>query len=448
MKDFIGFTFNGIHSSDLGIIRVSGGDRYNETLLPEFEDKTAEIVGGDGSYYFGSFFKNKSIKINVAFDHLTEQQFKEIRRIFSGKGIYPLIFDEKPYKEYRVRLASAPEIEYVCFDEKKKTINMQGEDGIRYIRTASQTAEVSSGIDSLVLNESIFLDMVEQDGEYEFIYVTNSWTLNEEAVDLEEYGIEYTDTIEDGSTFVVTVETVYSQERETIYPYIVSSETERIYKGEMEIEFVAYFPFARAPYKECDNEFYTTYGNINEWLNSANLLSSNELIEYDWGGGPQYHNYDYNLHATAIRVFNPGDIPTPVGILTGFQQVGESTSGRIPELSFTLIDSNGAELNSLHINQIVKDNIFNENSASNYGYFVNSKNHLIEEVSNINLASNANFTKTSNIYNEKIKSGDFFSIPANFTGKIICKNESDGTQQNPDPSPGRWYRIVYDYLYY
>lgn len=40
MADFTGFKFGNIHSSDLGIIRVSGGDRYDEALHPEIKDRT------------------------------------------------------------------------------------------------------------------------------------------------------------------------------------------------------------------------------------------------------------------------------------------------------------------------------------------------------------------------------------------------------------------------
>jgi hypothetical protein len=39
-SDYIGFTFNGVHSSDLGIMRVSDGSRYNDSLLPTIQDKT------------------------------------------------------------------------------------------------------------------------------------------------------------------------------------------------------------------------------------------------------------------------------------------------------------------------------------------------------------------------------------------------------------------------
>ena len=52
--DFIGFTFNNIHSSDMGIIRTSDGSRFNENLLPTFADKTVQVPGGDGIYYFNS----------------------------------------------------------------------------------------------------------------------------------------------------------------------------------------------------------------------------------------------------------------------------------------------------------------------------------------------------------------------------------------------------------
>jgi hypothetical protein len=32
--EFLGFTYGGIHSSTLGIVRTSDGSRFNENLLP------------------------------------------------------------------------------------------------------------------------------------------------------------------------------------------------------------------------------------------------------------------------------------------------------------------------------------------------------------------------------------------------------------------------------
>ena len=66
--DFLGFSFNGVHSSRLGITRVSDGDRYSEELFAEISDRTNEIVGNDGENYFGSEYKDKSFSINIAFD--------------------------------------------------------------------------------------------------------------------------------------------------------------------------------------------------------------------------------------------------------------------------------------------------------------------------------------------------------------------------------------------
>ena len=78
--DFIGFTFNGVHSSDMGIIRTSDGSRFNENLLPTFTDKTVQIPGGDGTYYFGSNYTQRQIPISVATDELTETQFRQLKQ--------------------------------------------------------------------------------------------------------------------------------------------------------------------------------------------------------------------------------------------------------------------------------------------------------------------------------------------------------------------------------
>jgi hypothetical protein len=47
--DFIGFTYGGEHSIDkFGIYRISDGSRYNDNIIPQLTDKTADIPGGDG----------------------------------------------------------------------------------------------------------------------------------------------------------------------------------------------------------------------------------------------------------------------------------------------------------------------------------------------------------------------------------------------------------------
>lgn len=118
-SDFIGFTFDGVHSSELNILRVSDGDRYSEALIPEIEDQTVETKGKDGVYYYGSFYTSRDIEINIAFDSVTEEQYRNIRRLFGQKKICKLIFDERPYKVYYVKVAEPITLETICFDEEE-----------------------------------------------------------------------------------------------------------------------------------------------------------------------------------------------------------------------------------------------------------------------------------------------------------------------------------------
>lgn len=121
--DFIGFTFNGVHSSDMGIIRTSDGSRFNENLLPTSTDKTVQIPGGDGTYYFGSNYTQRQIPISVATDELTETQFRQLKQWLGDKQIHPLVFDEAPYKTYMVKTSSIPTLKFICFDNITKNNN-------------------------------------------------------------------------------------------------------------------------------------------------------------------------------------------------------------------------------------------------------------------------------------------------------------------------------------
>lgn len=115
--DFIGFTFGGIHSSELGLVRVSDGSRYNEDLLPPLQDKKAQVAGRDGEIYFGSQYGTKPIKVPVAFDNMNEESFSKLRRILSNKTPQLLWFDESPYKQWLVKSANIQSFKWVCFDE-------------------------------------------------------------------------------------------------------------------------------------------------------------------------------------------------------------------------------------------------------------------------------------------------------------------------------------------
>ena len=130
--DFIGFSFGNTHSSDLGIVRTSDGDRYNQNLSPEFEDKTLAIPGGDGTYYFGSTFSQKIFEVPFAFDKITESKLRKLNAFFNDRKIHNLIFDEAPYKIYKAKIVEPPDISYLCFDEDGERI-YKGEGTLNFI---------------------------------------------------------------------------------------------------------------------------------------------------------------------------------------------------------------------------------------------------------------------------------------------------------------------------
>ena len=119
--DFIGFSFNEHRSESLGIVRVSDGSRYNEDLVPTAQDKTVQVPGGDGFYYFGSDYTQKPFTIPIAFDGLTEKQFRELQQVFGTKELGKLVFDERPYKYYMVK-SGKPQLKYICFGKEGERI--------------------------------------------------------------------------------------------------------------------------------------------------------------------------------------------------------------------------------------------------------------------------------------------------------------------------------------
>lgn len=127
MNDFagsyLGFTFDEVHSSELGLVRTSDGSRYNNNLLPEIQDKTTQAIGADGAYYFGSYYTKRNFSLSIAFDGLTDTQIRRIKQLFGDKNLHKLILDEEPYKYYWVKSSSSPVLKALAFDVYDEQIN-------------------------------------------------------------------------------------------------------------------------------------------------------------------------------------------------------------------------------------------------------------------------------------------------------------------------------------
>ena len=130
--DFLGFQLGEDHSYKLNITRVSTNDRYQDMLLPQFTDAVVQVPGGDGTYYWDTYYTQKPITIEFAFDDLRDEDLRKLRQMFSTKGVKPLILDEFPYKKYMVKSAQPPQLRYICFDHKEFRI-YKGEGTIQLV---------------------------------------------------------------------------------------------------------------------------------------------------------------------------------------------------------------------------------------------------------------------------------------------------------------------------
>ena len=136
--DYIGFSFGKkadgtpMHSSDLGIVRTSNGSRFDENLLPTMQDKTVPVSGGDGTYYFGSYYTQRQFSVSFAFDSLTEEQVATLKSHFGDKKIHDLIFDERPYKIYRAKVTGSATLKYIPFSEGATNRLYKGEGTLQF----------------------------------------------------------------------------------------------------------------------------------------------------------------------------------------------------------------------------------------------------------------------------------------------------------------------------
>lgn len=225
---FVGLTYDGVHSSELGLYRVSDGSRYNDNLLPSFSDKTLERPFTDGMYYFGANYQQKDWSIEFAFDHITEAQLRKIKQLL-GKGSkipLKLIFDEdRDYskldneeinnnieiyhnhmlssgissesfetedeenfpelKYYMAKVANPPELKTLCFEENGEDI-YKGELTVNFL-SYTPYGYGKLNCESTFLNKGFssakFISSTLNNGDvevYPLIFITNQFTTTED----------------------------------------------------------------------------------------------------------------------------------------------------------------------------------------------------------------------------------------------------------------------------
>lgn len=182
MYDFVGFSFNGVSSKELKIMRVSDGTRYEEKLSAEFADRVTTNDSSGKNYYFGVDLKEYKIPINIAFDSLTESDMRKLRETFAPNKVGNFIFDETPYKVQKAKIATQVTLKYVCFDEKGQRI-YKGEGTIdlisydSYAKTLSEKKYRNDYINYSNFSEWIDSSRLREKGNYD-TYIKETKRIN------------------------------------------------------------------------------------------------------------------------------------------------------------------------------------------------------------------------------------------------------------------------------
>lgn len=335
--DFIGFQFGEYHfpDKDAGFMlyRVSDGSRYTDPSVAQFNDTKTTIPGGDGTYYWDSFYTQRAFTVLCAFDSLTEAQIRKIRQIFNGKAENWLIFDETPFKKYRVKMQSPPQLKYLAFNE----------------------------------------------GEGKERVYKGELTLN--FVSYTPYGID-------------------------TFKYISSAVDTSVDTSAASAASISkYYWYENGALKFSSN----ATGDANEWLPSLELLDSD----------PNRAEF-----VAEYKVYNPGDLPT--------DWVATVSCAGTSYLKLELIDENQAAAESLTLDGIsfVSDDVYLQ----------------VDSAKNLVYGLDANQTKTGNLYNKYITDGDFFKIPVSTSSEsiqtIIALTSTDTSVV------GAALHVDFNYLYY
>ena len=418
--DFLGFSFDGIHSSRLGITRVSDGDRYNESLVPEIEDKIIPVPGENGSYFFGSLYRTKPITVQIAFDSLTESQFRQLRKLLAIKKPCKLIFDERPYKVYTAKISAPPQLNYICFDEEQ------------YFWEDHSELENNGGYIPKSIDHKLYTGRTQRiykgEGTIEFECIYPYAVDQFKVLDL--YGnFDFKPTWGIGVYYKNNPRTIgEAQER-------IAYDTEHAAEGEVIDENDPKYTVI-----EIDSgNTITIYNNTEEWAESSGILPYEYYKKYHVDSVYEVQNVvGYNA---CIPVYNAGDVDAPFYLFLPFTNNGTLEAGTLDAASGDYIDINVD-------NQLLRLKPFESSTTLNKenGVIINTNNHLIEGV--VYDMATSTWRTTGNLYNEYIVAGDFVKIKANDWTMFDTYDGSHTQTIYLNCATALDARIHYNYLYY
>lgn len=418
--DFLGFSFDGIHSSRLGITRVSEGDRYNESLVPEIEDKIIPVPGENGSYFFGSLYRTKSITIQIAFDSLTESQFRQLRKLLAIKKPCKLILDERPYKVYTAKISAPPQLNYICFDEEQYSWK-------DHSKLENNSGYIPKSIDhKLYTGRTQRIYKGEGTIEFECIY---PYAVDQFKI-LDYYGnFDFKPTWGIGVYYKNNPRTPGEAQERIAYDTEHAAEGEVIDENDPKYKVI----------KIDSGNTITIYDNTKDWAESSGILPYEYYKKYKVDSVYAVDNVvGYNA---CIPVYNAGDVDAPFYLFLPFKNNGLDEAGSLNAASGNYIDINvGNRL--LRLKPFQSVTTFRKEN----GVIINTNNHLIEGV--VYDMKTSTWRTTGNLYNEFIVAGDFAKIKANDWTMFDTYDGSHTQTIYLNCATALDARIHYNYLYY
>lgn len=381
--DFIGFTYNGKHSfNDFGIYRTSEGSRYNDNLVPSMTDKTVDIPGGDGQYYFYTTHKNRQFSIPIAFDGLTEIKYREMRQWLDGKAIHDLIFDEAPYKVYSAKVTGTPSLKTLCFEKEGKRI-YKGEGTIQftcyypYAHTPNMSSVVSK---SLLTAKNFPCGLMLFKGQTIHDFNNRSLTFNFTAIDCDGNVISSNTKFGNSSNKYTATQDMYITE---IYvptgtaatTCIVHISTGEYYAATISGGFEVYRPNTSTALprngRNINHYHIADYPNKAEWAFTSGL--TNAVVGDNAGDIPAYFTIEASGTIPVNTNFKIGDkmISTrqECSLFKWDSRTGLVTGKVTGNTNITPIEYTGDSLATIPVGGIEQDKITLQNGTLKYNYW-------------------------------------------------------------------------------
>lgn len=126
-EGFLDLKFNNHWVSDYGLVVVSDGSRYSETLFPDFAHTVTNVPGKAGTTYWGTNVTGRAIKKKLITDGMTSRQYGTFKSLFKPGTYGELRLSESAFKYSYAYVNENSEFSFIPF-ESNITI-----DGVSYI---------------------------------------------------------------------------------------------------------------------------------------------------------------------------------------------------------------------------------------------------------------------------------------------------------------------------